>query len=170
VSQNVRLGVNDSFIFINEDKNEDKTVFIPIIICCDTGVRWFNQCCHIACRHNSAEGYLIYFKSEADWSQERYEKIVNEDGKLCNWPGYLTGEDKKSTAEYIDSYFKGYKDGFIKEIRFDHERIEELEEAWVPVKITIDSDKLYYELYDSKSECEREDVVKNGYFCPENCD
>ncbi len=146
------------------NKNEIDIINLPeyaysiwMIVCHETGIYWDTQADHFGCDRPSAEGFVIPFKtrySYPEWARDSHpDWEFDVPGDLCELSDRWTSEDRMSIARQIDKSLKECPSSIlIRDIGFDYDRIDEMMEGWIPVKLEIGH------------------APKKGYLCTGNCD
>jgi hypothetical protein len=101
-----------------------------LIIAHPTGIFMTAQCGGVGCSHPSIEGFAIDLGSFMDdFDDCKYG---------CHHIPDLSEEEKKRLASDIDAELSNFKPFMI---RFDFDRIEEMQEGWWPIKVKGEIDK-----------------------------
>ena len=104
-----------------------------LIICAPTGIFYTAQCGGIGCTHPIAEGFFLPI----------WELLPGTDD--CEYgcsdltkagPSYDRPDLRKKLADVIDAALPEACARFGFRLRFDHDRIDELQEGWWPLRIT----------------------------------
>ncbi len=105
-----------------------------LIICAPTGIIYTAQCGGMACQHPEAEGFFLpIWELLPDIDDHEYGC-----SDLTKSPRHDRPDLRQRLADAIDkglsAEFQRRPLGFT--LRFDHERIDELQEGWWPLRIT----------------------------------
>lgn len=98
----------------------------PLIILRETGIFYTAQCGGVSCTHPTAEGFVV--------SLGNFAQDFNDCAFGCQ---YISRDPvaQLKLAKAFDEYCIKEMQGMRFEIRFDFERINELQEGWIPVII-----------------------------------
>lgn len=118
-----------------------------LIICAPTGIRYTAQCGGMGCTHPSAEGFYL-----PTWDLlPKLDDCEYGCSNLTKSPLYDRPELRKKLADAIDAALPAALAKFSFKLRFDYDRIDELQEGWWPLLITgelhdarLDNHRCYY--------------------------
>lgn len=119
-------------ITIDVDRITDDSV---LIILHPTGIKYTAQCGGMSCTHPSAEGYAIPLGDFAEY--------LNGCDYGCEYLPQMPDKQKEFAAAF-DAYAKEETKDWIYKISFDHDRIGELQEGWIPVLLNGKMDDIVF--------------------------
>lgn len=132
-------------IKIEVDRITEKTI---LIISHPTGVFYSAQCGGLRCSHPKYEGFAIGLGSFA------VSLTGCEYG--CQYLPQMP-DKQKEFADVFDNYCKEHTQHWVYKISFDYDRINELQEGWIPVLLNGKMDEVLF--FNTKG------IIANG-----NCD